>query len=132
MPENQFLKEKSVKKKSASKAVWILLFFCAAIIAMMVKISLTGSLKPEFFSGLPSNEDAYEIAKEYIRPTMKSSSIKFADDGYQFAKTSDSVYVIKSTVESEGATTEFKIKLQYKGGEPAKQKNWSVIDLSLF
>ncbi|MFD0750247.1 hypothetical protein ACFQZS_08855 [Mucilaginibacter calamicampi] len=132
MAENKFLKEKSVKKKSANKAVWIVLFFCAIIISMMVKISLTGSLKPEFFRGLPSNEDAYKIAKEYVRPTLKSSSVSFADDGYQFAKTSDSVYVIKSTVETEGTTTEFKIKLQYKGGEPSKQKNWSVIDLSIF
>jgi len=131
MAENKFLKEKSVKKKSANKAVWVLLFFCAVIIAMMVKISLTGSLKPEFFSGLPSNEDAYQIAKEYVRPALKSSGLKF-DDGYQFAKTSDSVYVIKSSVETEGIITQFKIKLQYKGGEPDKQKNWSVIDLNIF
>jgi hypothetical protein len=132
MAENEFLKEKSVKKKSATKAVWVVLFFCAVIIAMMVKITLTGSLKPTFFTGLPSNEDAYEIAKEYVRPALKSSSVTFAEDGYQFAKTSDSVYVIKSTVETEGTTTEFKIKLQYKGGQPDKQKNWSVIDLSIF
>jgi hypothetical protein len=132
MAENKFLKEKSVKKKSATKAVWVVLFFCAVIIAMMVKITLTGSLKPTFFTGLPSNEDAYEIAKEYVRPALKSSSVTFAEDGYQFAKTSDSVYVIKSTVETEGTTTEFKIKLQYKGGQPDKQKNWSVIDLSIF
>lgn len=132
MAENKFLKEKSLKKKSANKAVWVLLFFCAVIITMVVKISLTGSLKPSFFTGLPTNEDAYEIAKEYVRPALKSSSVTFADDGYQFAKTSDSVYVIKSSVETEGITTEFKIKLQYKGGHPNKQKNWSVIDLSIF
>ena len=132
MAENKFLKEKSLKKRSANKAVWVLLFFCAVIITMVVKISLTGSLKPSFFSGLPTNEDAYEIAKEYVRPALKSSSVTFAEDGYQFAKTSDSVYVIKSSVETEGTTTEFKIKLQYKGGHPNKQKNWSVIDLSIF
>jgi hypothetical protein len=132
MTENKFLKEKAEKKKSASKAVWAVLFFSAIIIAMIVKISLTGSLKPTFFSGLPTNEDAYEIAKEYVRPTLKASSVTFAEDGYQFAKTSDSVYVIKSTVETEGATTEFKIKLLYKGGRPDKQKNWSVIDLNIF
>ncbi|MGY3212116.1 hypothetical protein [Mucilaginibacter sp. HD30] len=132
MAENEFLKEKSVRKKSANKAVWVLLFFCAIVIAMMVKISLTGSLKPQFFSGLPSNKEAYEIAKEYVRPALKSQSVNFSDDGYQFAKTSDSIYVIKSSVETEGTTTEFKIKLQYKGGQPDKQKNWSVIDLSIF
>nr|WP_294793547.1 hypothetical protein [uncultured Mucilaginibacter sp.] len=131
MTDNKFLNEKAKKTRSANKAVWILLFFSVVVIAMVVKIVLTGSLKPDFFRGLPSNEDAYEIAKEYVRPTLKSSSATFAEDGYQFAKTSDSVYVIKSSVKTEEATTEFKIKLQYKGGRPGKLKNWSVIDLSI-
>ena len=131
MTENKFLKEKAEKKKSASKAVWVVLFFSVIAIAMVV-VNITGSLKPNFSIGLPSNEDAYEIAQEYIKPTLKSSSVNFAEDGYQFAKTSDSVYVIKSTFESGGTTTEFKIKLQYKGGQPDRQKNWSVIDLSIF
>jgi len=132
MTNNAFLNEKAKKKKAAGKAVWVALFFSAIVIAMIVKIALTGSLKPDLFNGLPSNEDAYEIAKEYVRPAIKSSSVTFADDGYQFAKTSDSVYVIKSTLKSDGATTEFKIKLQYKGGRPSKQKNWSVLDLTIF
>ncbi len=132
MSDNKFLNRKVEKKKSANKAVWILLFFSAIAVAMVVKITLTGSLKPDFFKGLPSHEDAYEIAKEYVRPTLKSPSVQFAEDGFQAGKTSDSVYVIKSTLETEGTTMEFKITLQYKGGEPDKQKNWSVIDLNTY
>ncbi len=132
MNNNKFLNEKSKKKKSANKAVWLLLFFSAIAIAMVVKITLTGSLKPDFFKGLPSQEDAYEVAKDFVRPTLKSQSIEFAEDGFQGGKISDSIYVIKSSLVTEGTTMEFKIKLQYKGGEPDKQKNWSVIDLSTY
>ena len=132
MSQKQYFEKRAKNKKSAGKAVWVLLFFSAVLIAIVLKITLTGSLKPDFFTGLPSNNDAYEIAKQYVRPALKSQSVEFTEDGYQFAKTSDSVYVIKSTVETEGTTTQFKIKLQYKGGQPDKQKNWSVLDLSIF
>lgn len=132
MTENEFLNKKSDRKKRANKFVWILLGFSAFGIAMLIKVMLTGSLKPEFFKGLPTHEDAYEIAKEYVRPTLKSSSVNFEEEGYQFGKTSDSVYVIKSTLETEGTTMEFKITLQYKGGQPDKQKNWSVVSLNTY
>ena len=132
MKKNAFLEEKSAKKKSAKNAVWVLLFFCALIVALMVKIFFTGSLNSGFDSGgLPTNEDAYEVAQEYVRPTIRGSA-DFADEGFQFAKLADSVYVIKSTLESEGKTTEFKITLRYKGGQHKKQSNWSVIDLSTY
>jgi hypothetical protein len=138
MAKKDYLAEKAKKKKSATKAVWMLLVFSVLIIAMVVKIQLTGSLKPEFFTGLPSSDDAYTIAKQFIEPTLKSGSNKFEDTKYQFAKTSDSVYVIKSEVHSKDAnggepiTSGFKITLQYKGGQASKIKNWAVLDLSQF
>jgi len=132
MSDNKFLNKKAANKKSANKAVWLLLFISAIGVAMAVKIIFTGSLKPQFFKGLPSKEDAYEIAKEYVKPTLKSPSVSFAEDGFQAGKTSDSVYVIKSSFDTKSTTMDFKITLQYKGGDPDKQKNWSVIDLSTY
>ena len=138
MKKNAFLDEKASKRKSAKNSVWILLFFAALIIFMMAKIFFTGSLKSDTSGGLPTNEDAYEVAKEYVRPTLKGSGASFEDDGYGFAKTSDSVYVIKSTVETESLqsdkplTTEFKIILKYNGGQVSKKSNWSVLSLSIF
>jgi hypothetical protein len=131
----QYLKQKADKKKTGNKVLWIFLVFVAIAISVVVKITLTGSLKPNFFKGLPGNEDAYEIAKQFVEPTLKSSSADFKDDGYQFGKQSDSVYVIKSSVEtgsgSDRIITEFKVILQYNGGQVDKKKNWSLIDLSL-
>jgi hypothetical protein len=132
---DQYLREKAAKKKTGNKVLWIFLFFCIIAISVVVKITLTGSLKPEFFKGLPGSDDAYTIAKEFIRPTLTSSSANFSDTQYQFGKKSDSVYVIQSSVETrdnagEKITTNFKIILKYNGGQVDKQKNWSLVDLS--
>jgi hypothetical protein len=134
--DKNYLAEKAVKKKSATKAVWVLLALSALVIIMVVKIQLTGSLKPDFTTGLPNSDDAYAMAKLFIEPTLKSGSNQFADDKYQFAKTSDSVYVIKSFVNTKDPAggdpiiTNFKITLKYNGGQAGKQKNWTVVDMS--
>jgi hypothetical protein len=132
---DQYLKEKAAKKKTGNKVLWIFLFFCIIAITVVVKIALTGSLKPDFFKGMPGSDDAYTIAKEFIRPTLASSSANFSDTKYQFGKKSDSVYVIQSSVETsnssgEKVNTEFKIILKYNGGQVDKQKNWSLVDLN--
>lgn len=134
---DQFLKQKAAKKKSGNKVLWGLLFFCFIAITIVVKITVTGSLKPSFFKGMPGSDDAYTIAKEFIRPTLATSSANFSDSKYQFGKKSDSVYVIQSSVETsnnsgEKITTEFKIVLKYNGGQIDKQKNWSLVDLSTY
>jgi hypothetical protein len=132
---DQYLKEKAAKKKTGYKALSIFLFFCFVAITIVVKITLTGSLKPNFFKGMPGSNDAYAIAKEFIRPTLSSSSANFSDSQYQFGKKSDSVYVIRSSVEThnnsgEKIITDFKIILKYNGGQVDKQKNWSLMDLN--
>jgi hypothetical protein len=138
LPNNkadQYLKEKADKKKTGNKALVLFLVLIFIVISVVIKITLTGSLKPDFFKGLPGSDDAYAIAKEFIRPTLKSSSANFSDTKYQFGKQSDSVYVIQSSVESRNDSgdkinTEFKIVLKYNGGQVDKQKNWTLIDLN--
>jgi hypothetical protein len=133
---DKFFKEKAAKRKSGNKVLGILLVFCLIIITVVVKITFSGSLKPNFFKGLPGSDDAYTIAKEFIRPTLAASSANFSDSKYQFGKKSDSVYVIQSSVETSNSSgekinTEFKIILKYNGGQIDKQKNWSLIDLTI-
>jgi hypothetical protein len=131
----QYLKQKAAKKRSGNKALFIFLAFVVVTVAVIAKIFLTGTLKPEFFKGMPQSDDAYAMAKLFIQPTLKTSNANFADDKYQFGKQSDSVYVIQSSVEStnqdgEKINTEFKIFLKYNGGQVDKQKNWSLVNLS--
>ncbi|MCC8426116.1 hypothetical protein [Mucilaginibacter sp. UR6-11] len=130
-----YLNQKANKKKTGNRALWVFLVFIFIAITVVVKITLTGSLKPEFFKGMPGSDDVYAVAKEFIRPTLRSSGVTFADSKYKFGKQADSVYVIQSSVEStndngEKINTEFKIILKYNGGQVDKQKNWTLIDLS--
>jgi hypothetical protein len=83
----------------------------------------------------PNSDDAYQVAKQYIvAPTIKSG-LTFAEEHYQFAKKSDSVFVIKSYVTSidekgEKVKTNFQITLRYDGGPKAVQDNWTMIDMN--
>jgi len=129
-----YLAEKERKKKSGLKALWFLLILLLIVVSMVAKIILTGTLKPDVFTNLPSSDEAYTIAKDFVRPTLKSSSANFEDSKYQFGKTSDSVYVIRSSVitndaNNEKMTTSFKITLKYNGGQPSREKNWTLVDI---
>ena|ERR1700743_3825626 len=129
-----YLAEKAQKRKTGQKALWLLIILVVVVVSIIVKITLGDKLKPNVFNGLPTSDEAYTVAKEFIRPTLKSSDADFSDSHYQFAKISDSVYVIKSKVVSsdskdEKVTLDFKVTLQYKGGEPTRQKNWTLIGI---
>lgn len=128
-----YLAEKAAKRKTGQKALWALIILLVVVISMIVKIMLTGSLKPDSFTGMPTNDDAYSVAKEFIQPTLKGTGADF-DHAYQFAKEADSVYVIKSSVTSSDPasgkiTTHFKAVMKYNGGQATKSKNWSLINL---
>ncbi|RYU92253.1 hypothetical protein EWM62_02120 [Mucilaginibacter terrigena] len=127
-----YLKEKVVKKKSASTAGWLLVILGLIFAILLGKFALSGSVN--MFTGLPDSDAAYTVAKQFIIPTTLSKNIKFSDSEYKFAKKSDSVYVIKSFYTAkddvgETSTTQFTITLKYNGGAGAKTSNWTLINL---
>ncbi|RWY54196.1 hypothetical protein [Mucilaginibacter gilvus] len=131
--ENNYLKDKQVKKKSALKGVWLLVIFGIVVVVILVKIANSNSMS--VFSGLPDSDAAYAMAKLYIRPTVRSTDVSFHDDSYKFAKKSDSVYVIKSSysarqTDGESTTTQFTISLKYMGGSATKEESWKMLDLN--
>lgn len=126
-----YLKDKVVKKKSALKAVYLLVLLGVVFVVMLFKFAYSGT---GVFSGLPDSDAAYEIAKGYIRPTVRSTSVTFHDDAYKFAKKSDSVYVIKSSYDEkdgngESMSTNFTITLQYLGGHAKNEGAWKMVTL---
>jgi hypothetical protein len=128
-----FLHAKQVKKKTAQKGVWILVVFGIVFVFILIKIANSNSMA--VFSGLPSSDVAYSMAKVYIRPTVRSTSVSFHDDSYKFAKKSDSVYVIKSSYTAhdsngESTTTNFTISLRYMGGSGSKEESWKLLELN--
>ncbi|MFD0764890.1 hypothetical protein ACFQZI_08490 [Mucilaginibacter lutimaris] len=127
-----YLKDKVVKKKSATMAGWLIVLFVIIFAALLAKFALSGSIKN--FNGLPDSDLAYNVAKQYILPTTLSGNVKFSDSDYKFAKRSDSVYVIKSFYterhsDGESSRTDFTIELKYNGGAGARMTNWTLVNL---
>jgi hypothetical protein len=127
-----YLLEKSEKKQIAMKGVWLIVVVVIIFVAIIAKYALSGNVY-EYSTGLPTNDDAYEVAKEFLKPTIKSDAT-FPETGYQFGKLSDSVYVIKcyyQTKEENGddGKKNYKIVLKYNGGGHTNMNDWSVINM---
>ncbi|GAA3994049.1 hypothetical protein [Mucilaginibacter dorajii] len=134
-PPQSYLKDKQHKRKTAMAGVWILVVIGIIFIMVIVKFATSGGRSDTFsFNSFPGSDDAYQVAKQYVSPTLRSGKLVFAEDHYQFAKKSDSVFVIKSYVTSvdekgEKIKTNFQITLKYNGGPKAVQDNWTMVDL---
>jgi hypothetical protein len=130
--EPNYLEDKTVKKKSAVKVVYLLIFFGVVFALLLAKFAIGGLSNP--FNRMPDSDAAYTVAKEFIQPTVLSSNVTFSDTEYKFARKSDSVYVIKSFYTAKDADgddekTDFTITLKYNGGRAESSKNWALVDL---
>ena len=131
--EKKYLEHKQARKRSALKAVWILVTLSVILVFIIVKFAHTGVRFTT--SGLPTGDEAYEVAQDFVKATLRSDKVDFPGSGYQLAKRSDSVYVIRSVVEvtdeaGEKKTNNFKVLMEYKGGKQAEQKNWNLLNIS--
>lgn len=126
----KYLAEKKKKKKSAMNGVAVLVILALIFAFIVAKFALTNNVE-DTFSGAPTHDDVYEIAKAYVKPTLKSANATFSDSEYEFGKEQDSVYVIKSHADLDGGQrTNFTITLKFKGGAKNDQRNWDVINLN--
>lgn len=131
--EKNYLESKKARKSSALKAVWILVIMSLILIFIIVKFARTGIRFNT--SGIPTGDEAYEVAQDFVKATLRSDKVEFPGSGYQMAKRSDSVYVIRSVVEvtdeaGEKKTNNFKVVMEYKGGKQDDQKNWNLLNIS--
>jgi hypothetical protein len=128
-----YLNHKENKRKFAVKLVIFLIVLAVIFSVALIRLANTGT-STDVVNNPPRNEDVYTMAKEFIRPGIKSSYISFPETGYQFAQTSDSTYTIKSYMESknqsgEKSVTPFVITLQFYGGDARNKKRWKMISL---
>lgn len=134
--QKAYLKEKNYKKKTALTGLWVLLALGLVFIVVIIKFATSGGKSDILsFTMFPNSDDAYLIAKQYISPTIRSGNLSFAEDRYQFAKKSDSVFVIKSFVtaiddKGEKVKTNFNITLKYDGGSKTNMDNWTMVDMN--
>ena len=114
--------------------MWILMIVIILFMVVIIRFAIRSGLNGPIFSSMPSGSEAYEIAKVYIKPTLKSPDVQFAEGEYQLDKSADSVYVVKSffvsrNIVDEKIKTNFTITLKYQGGTISNDKNWTVLNL---
>jgi len=129
-----YLTHKQGKKSFAIKGISVLVVLAIIFAVVLIRFAMSGS-KSDSTNGLPSSDEAYLIAKQFIQPTIKFSPANFQGQGYQCAQKPDSTYIIKSYVESinkpgEKNLTTFEITLKFVGGLPADKKSWKVLNLT--
>lgn len=133
--QKKYLSQRDQKKKSVAKTIWATIALAAVLIIIVIKFALSSTYKvSKQFTGMPTSNDVYAVSKQFITPTLKGTGAQFSEDGYQYSKKADSVFVIRSVVETKSTDgyplkTTFKITLKYKGGIVLDQKNWDVLNL---
>lgn len=134
MAKRNYVDSKAGKKKSAKKAAWLLVGLGLIFIFILLKFASNSGIT--FATGrLPTGEDAFSVAKDFVKSTVRSSNVDFPGSGYQVGKKSDSVYIIKSVTEltsdnGDKRRTNFKVMMEYHGGKQDDVKNWSLLNIS--
>jgi len=135
-PQKNYLAQKKQKKKSAVKVVWIILALAIVFIIIVVKFALSGDNDVNtLFTGMPSSNEVYNIAKQFVLPTLKGNGASFSEDGYEYGKKADSIFVIRSVADTKTSDgdllkTNFEITLKYKGGAVDDESSWEVLNLN--
>lgn len=129
-----YLNDKAIKRSFALKGMLLLLVLAIIFTIFMVRYALSGS-PTDYLNGAPTSDDAYNMAKCFIKPTLKSSQVSFPESGFQCAQKTDSVFIIKSYAEAntdagEKSTITYEITLKYIGGNTADKNNWKVVDIT--
>jgi len=135
MEKNAYLGTKSAKKNKALKGVWFII--AGAVIFIIVILRYVQNSEVRIASqGLPEKEDAYKVAKAFLKADSPGAEqIDFSDDGFSFGKKTDSIYVIRSTFEKhlEGGDLKkgsFSVTIRYKGGANDDQNNWDLMNIN--
>ncbi len=129
-----YLKDKQIKKSFALKGVGLLVVLAIIFTVVLIRFAISGT-KFDFIDAPPDSDAAYAVAKEFVKPTIKSSYIYFPEKGYLCAQKPDSTFIIKSYAESKNQSgikdvTTFEISIKYNGGKTSDKTSWTVLDLS--
>jgi hypothetical protein len=134
MRNRDYATEKAAKTKSTRQVMWMLLILLILFTIVIFRVAIRSGSKDGLFKMTPSGDDAFEIAKDYIRPTLISPRVDFADGDFEFTKNYDSVYIVKSYYETKydektDVKTNFTVKLKYNGGTISSDRNWSLLKM---
>ena len=134
MAQKDYLTEKQEKIKATTRGIIVLLIFVVIFIAVIIRFAIRPGTNEGFFRLMPTGKEAYEISRDFILPSLKSTDAEFPDKDFEFSKNSDSVYIIKSHFDSRDISgrevkTEFTATLKYNGGTADDAHNWTLVKL---
>ncbi len=128
----EYINQKNQKTGITKRGIIVLLIFVVLFLSVIFRFAIRSDFGG-FFNQLPSGDDAFEVSKDFVRPTLKAVDAHFAEDSYQYTKLSDSVYEVKSYFETNSnfqtAKTNYDAVLKYKGGSNLNDRNWSLVKL---
>jgi len=129
--KRDYVAENADKKRTTKKAMWAFWVFIILFILIIMRFAVRSNPDGDFFAFAPTGDDAYKIAKDYVRPTLRSPEVQFADGDYHYTKISDSVFVVNSYFETKAEDnrklkTYFAVTLKYNGGSNLNDKNWTL------
>jgi hypothetical protein len=122
------------ERKTFERLIWLLLPFAAIFVYILIRFALSGGEETIFTAQLTS-AGVFEVAQDFVRPTLSGFDPKFATDGFEYGALPDSVYVIRSFVntkntEDQEMETRFEIKMKFHGGISTNPDNWEVLKLT--
>lgn len=122
--------------KTTLKVIFGFMAFCVLIVLIFGNDDKKATVKvPEELT----NSQIFYFAKDQIKQRLKApSSAEFSDDYNLQGSKSDSIYQVKSTVESQNSfgaqlRSYYMIKMKYVGGyDWSDDRSWQVIDCQIF
>lgn len=131
--KDNYINEKKAHKSTTGFVMRILIFFILIVIFLLARIAYRGVSGGSLFDAPPTSDNTYEIAKQLMKPVIVDRDITFAEDGYQFGRRSDSVFVIRSYYvakdKNEAIKKYFRIVLKYNGKGNRNINNWMVLNI---
>src|SRR5580658_4793004 len=116
--KKDYLAENAAKQRTTRASMWALLIFIILFLVVIIRFAIRPGSNGDFLISMPTGDEAFKIAKDYMKPTLRSRDAAFADADYQYAKSSDSVYIVKSYFETNNTDrgkhkTNFTVRLKY-------------------
>src|SRR5579871_5243504 len=131
---NAYLQDKAAKQRFLQKGMVVVVVLILIFTVFVTRFALSGS-RDDLMNGAPGSEDAYLVAKQFVKPSIKARNISFPETGYQCAQKPDSVFVVKSYAEDKDQPgskniTSFQITLKFIGGNVADKRSWRMLDIN--
>lgn len=128
-----YLSDKAAKKSFARKGAVLLIVLAVVFTAVLLRFAFSDT-RFNFLNNPPNSDDAYTVAKQFIKPTIKSVNIKFPVSEFQCAQKPDSIFIIKSYAETKSNSgekniTSYEITLKFLGGAVSNKNSWKMMNL---